>query len=115
MTKVSPQHNNSACLQAISRFNIASLVPDGGQVSYAEIARQTPLSELTVKRLLRHAITMRVFRETEAGLVAHTSASKFMTIPFVNDWVRTGTGEMYPAASKVRYPQTWTWSRLVGF
>ena len=88
-------------LQAISRLNIASLVPIGGQTTFAKIAEQTGLEERAVRRLLRHAMTMRVFREPEPGVVAHTKASKVLTNPVANDWCRTGTHEMWPAATKV--------------
>ncbi|RYO94412.1 hypothetical protein DL762_000508 [Monosporascus cannonballus] len=58
------------CLQAITRFGIANMVPSGGQISFADIAAQVPdLSEPIVRRLLRHAMTMRVFCEPEAGMM----------------------------------------------
>ncbi|KAF7527536.1 hypothetical protein G7054_g10430 [Neopestalotiopsis clavispora] len=93
--------NNCVSLQAISRFNMASLVPAGGQTTYANIAEQTGLDERSVRRVIRHAITMRVFREPEPGVVAHTQASKALTNPIANDWVSCGTEEMWPASSKM--------------
>ncbi|RYP61899.1 hypothetical protein DL770_009691 [Monosporascus sp. CRB-9-2] len=88
------------CLQAITRFGIANMVPPGGQISFADIAAQVPgLSEPIVRRLLRHAMTMRVFREPEAGMVAHTKTSKALQVkPVLNAWLRNGTHEMWPAA-----------------
>ncbi|KAJ2981742.1 hypothetical protein NUW58_g6609 [Xylaria curta] len=62
-------HNNSACLQAIARFNIAAMVPSEGRVGFNDIARQTGLSEDMVSRFLRHAMTMRVFCEPEPGMM----------------------------------------------
>jgi len=94
-------HNNSLCQQAIVRFDIASKVPAGGEVSFAEIAKQTPLTEQMVARLLRHAMTMRIFREPRQGYVAHTKASKILADPILRDWLRVGTEEMWPAATKV--------------
>ncbi|RYP66866.1 hypothetical protein DL769_005898 [Monosporascus sp. CRB-8-3] len=98
-----PMHNNMVCLQAITRFGIANMVPSGGQISFADIAAQVPgLSEPIVRRLLRHAITMRVFREPEAGMVAHTKASKALQVkPVLNAWLRNGTHEMWPAAVRM--------------
>ncbi|KAF2651749.1 S-adenosyl-L-methionine-dependent methyltransferase [Lophiostoma macrostomum CBS 122681] len=93
-------HNNTVCLQFISRHNVASMVPRGGETSYAEIATKTGISEAIVTSLLRHAITMRIFKETRPGLVAHTNASKTMADPLVNDFFRSGTEEMWPACVK---------------
>jgi hypothetical protein len=87
------------------------MVPPGGQVSFADIAKQTPLTEQMVSRLLRHAMTMRIFREPEPGMVAHTKASKILADPITRDWLRAGTEEMWPASTKARIPrskQTWT-------
>ncbi|KAF3005265.1 hypothetical protein E8E14_006481 [Neopestalotiopsis sp. 37M] len=93
--------NNCVSLQAISRFKMASLVPAGGQTTYANIAKETGLDERSVRRVIRHAVTMRVFREPEPGVVAHTQASKALTNPIANDWVSCGTEEMWPASSKM--------------
>jgi hypothetical protein len=96
------QHTNMICLQAISRFKIADMVPAGGQVPFSDIAKRTGLNEGIVRRLLRYAITMRVFREPQPGLLAHTQASKALTTPSVNYWLSCGSEEMWPASIKVR-------------
>ncbi|KAK6844446.1 hypothetical protein PG995_014556 [Apiospora arundinis] len=94
-------HNNSLCLQAIAEFSIADKVPPNGQVSFGEIASQTPLTEQMTARLLRHAMTMRVFREPVPGMVAHTAASKTLYHTAANYWLEAGTKEMWPAAVKM--------------
>lgn len=82
------------------------MVPPGGKVTFADIAKQTGSSEDMIRRLLRHAITMRVFRETEPDTIAHTAASKLLSDPLMNDGLRIDTEEMWPAAVKVmRWPQ----------
>ncbi|KAI0148064.1 sterigmatocystin 8-O-methyltransferase [Hypoxylon sp. NC0597] len=93
--------NNSVCLQAISRYGITSLVPVGGHISFAELAKQTGLEDQMITRLLRHAMTMRIFREPEPGQVAHTKASKSIASSHMNAWLRIGTHEMWPAATKM--------------
>ncbi|KAI2601754.1 sterigmatocystin 8-O-methyltransferase [Hypoxylon sp. NC1633] len=92
--------NNSVCLQAISRYGIANLVPLGGHTSFAELAKQTGLEDQMITRLLRHAMTMRIFREPEPGQVAHTKASKLIASSHMNAWLKIGTHEMWPAATK---------------
>lgn len=90
------------CQQAISRFDIANLVPVGGQISFEDIAKQTGLGPIMTRRLLRHAMTMRVFREPEPGMVAHTKASKALMDRDISNWLKGGCEEMWPAALKVR-------------
>lgn len=102
LTMISWKHNNSLCMQAISDFKIAAMVPPQGSIAFGDIARQTPMTENMTARLLRHAMTMRLFREPEPGMVAHTAASRTLTNPAANDWLRAGTEEMWPAATKVR-------------
>ncbi|KAK8024452.1 O-methyltransferase-domain-containing protein [Apiospora rasikravindrae] len=95
-------YNNMVCLQAITRFKIPSRVPtDGGQISFADIAKQIGVPERMVQRLLRQAITMRVFREPQEGFVAHTQASKALTDRDTAHWLASGTEDMWPAAVKV--------------
>ncbi|KAG8169256.1 hypothetical protein KVR01_000001 [Diaporthe batatas] len=94
-------HNNSLCEEVIAHFGIAAMVPLGGKVSFADIAKQTPLTEQMVTRILRHAMTMRIFHEPEPGMVAHTKASKILTDAVINNWLRVGTEEMWPASAKV--------------
>lgn len=94
-------HNNSLCMQAIAEFGIADMVPPDGSVSFGDIASQTPMSEQLTARLLRHAMTMRIFHESEPGMVAHTAASRVLHKSAANEWLRAGTVEMWPAATKM--------------
>ncbi|XDG04424.1 hypothetical protein ABKA04_004039 [Annulohypoxylon sp. FPYF3050] len=64
-----PQRFPRDTVDAISRFKIASLVPIGGRTTFADIAEQTGLEEHAIRRLLRHAMAMRVFKEPEPGVM----------------------------------------------
>jgi len=46
-------------------------------------------------------MSLRVFHEPEPGMVAHTQASKLLTKETFDSWLRTGTHEMWPAATKL--------------
>ncbi|KAI0469792.1 S-adenosyl-L-methionine-dependent methyltransferase [Xylariaceae sp. FL0804] len=94
-------YNNMVCLQGISRWKIAPMVPTRGQTSFADIAKQTGVQEQTIQRLLRHAMTMRVFQEVEPGQVAHTQASKAILQPSVADWLSSGAEDFWPAATRM--------------
>jgi hypothetical protein len=88
-------------LQAISRFNIASHVSSEGSISYDDLAQTTGVSEILLQRVLRHAIARHIFCEPEPGLVQHTTASKALLRPFMDDWLTVATGEMWTPATKV--------------
>lgn len=90
-----------ATLQAISRLNIASLVPLNGCVSYEEIARAAGMNASVIQRLLRHGMTRHIFCEPEPGMVGHTTASRFLLEPHMSEWMSVGSEEMWPAACKV--------------
>lgn len=62
---------------AINRWGLAKLVPLEGSVSYAELSEKTGASESILRRVLRHAMTNRLFREID-GKVAHSSTSALL-------------------------------------
>ncbi|KAF2683382.1 putative Sterigmatocystin 8-O-methyltransferase [Lentithecium fluviatile CBS 122367] len=93
-------HNNPLCMLAIAEFKLADKVPLHGEASFEDIAKDTPLTTDMTARLLRHAMTMRIFRETSPGIVAHTAASRTLHKSAANDWLQAGTAEMWPAAVK---------------
>jgi hypothetical protein len=95
------KHNNPLCMLAIADFKLADKVPLHGKASFEDIAKDTPLTTDMTARLLRHAMTMRIFRETSPGIVAHTAASRTLHKSAANDWLQSGTEEMWPAAVKV--------------
>ncbi|PGH07096.1 hypothetical protein AJ79_06374 [Helicocarpus griseus UAMH5409] len=70
---------DAAALNTLNYFDFWSAVPIDGSASYADIAKHTSLPEDVVRRILQHAITLRIFSETEPGKpssrVQHTSRS----------------------------------------
>ncbi|KAF2266510.1 S-adenosyl-L-methionine-dependent methyltransferase [Lojkania enalia] len=113
-------HNNLIPLQAIVRYDVPGKVPlQGDGITYAELASATGLSEQLLRRFLRYAITMRVFAETK-GKVVHTAASRALIDPHLRGWLKTGSNEMWPAASRVvdavtKWPGSQEPNETVGF
>jgi hypothetical protein len=70
-------------MDAVCRFLIVDMIPPDGQSSSKEISKKSGLDEALVRCLVRHAMTMRMPREPEPGMVAHTKIFKFMTIPYI--------------------------------
>ncbi|KAK6957512.1 hypothetical protein Daesc_000299 [Daldinia eschscholtzii] len=92
--------SNLVSIDAICRYHIADMIPPGGQISFEDIAEKTGLDKGFVRRLLRHAMSLRILREPESGMVAHTKISKFLTIPYINAWVNFETKDTWPATTR---------------
>ncbi|KAL7626863.1 hypothetical protein AAE478_003637 [Parahypoxylon ruwenzoriense] len=58
---------DAAALNILNYFDFWSAVPLEGSASYADIAQRVSLPEDVVKRVLQHAVTLRIFSETEPG------------------------------------------------
>ena len=88
-------------LHSIHRYGIAQHLPQDHPVSYAQLAHSTGLELELLKRLVRHAITHRVFKEPKKGFVEHTATSRLLAGSKANSWMGVGCEEMWPAALRV--------------
>ncbi|POS74341.1 sterigmatocystin 8-O-methyltransferase [Diaporthe helianthi] len=94
-------NNSVGSLGFIARFDLPNLVPLGGRLSYAEIAKKTGFEESVVSRLIRDAVCMRIFRERESGFIEHTKTSKALREPWLLGFVKAGADEGWATMSKV--------------
>ncbi|KAI1768518.1 S-adenosyl-L-methionine-dependent methyltransferase [Hypoxylon sp. FL1150] len=93
--------SNVVSIESIVRFKILGMIPYGSQVSFEDIAKKTNLDKGLVRRLLRHAITMRILKEPEPGMVAHTKISKFLARPEISAWAAFESHDTWPAIPRV--------------
>ncbi|KAK8115789.1 S-adenosyl-L-methionine-dependent methyltransferase [Apiospora sp. TS-2023a] len=93
--------SNLISIDTICRLGILDMVPAGGKISFAEIAEKTGLSHVEVRRVLRHAMAMRIFYEPEPEMVAHTKVSRFMSLPHIQEWVKFEGKDTWPACARV--------------
>lgn len=77
--------SNNLSLQAIWEFSIAEAVPLTGHISYKDLTTAVeslnnglPIGVVNLRRLVRHAMTNRIFHEPVRGYVAHTRASRLL-------------------------------------
>jgi hypothetical protein len=85
----------------VYHFKVPQAVPINGDISYADIATTTGLDETNAKRLIRHAMTNRLFTEPRPGYVAHTAASRILLDDAaMSDWVGVCASEFFQAAAK---------------
>lgn len=86
----------------IYHFKIAEAVPLDHGATFAQIAEERSVDEDLLKRVLRHAMTNRIFHEPEPGLVVHNSVSALLArSKSLNDWVGYTCDETYPASAKL--------------
>ncbi|KAF4620234.1 hypothetical protein G7Y89_g14586 [Cudoniella acicularis] len=80
--------NHLVSLHAIQRFGIAKSFTVREETSFAEISQRCGLQEHDVRRIIRHAVTQRVFDEPRPGIVVHTGASRLLAENAnMSDWV----------------------------
>ncbi len=96
------QHEIFIILQAIYRFNLANSFPDKkNEATFEEISQRSGLPVSYLRRIIRYAITFRIFCEPRKGVIAHTAASMYLaTNPPLREWIGMVSEEMWPAASK---------------
>jgi len=88
-------------MQAIGRFNMATSFPIHEEATFAQISKKCGIGELDVRRILRHAMTQRIFCEPRKGVVAHTAVSRLLVEDSqMADWVGASTDELWQAASQ---------------
>ena len=93
------QQFNLVSLHAVNRFNIASSVPVNGEASIASLAQKSNLPEEDTRRIIRHAISNRIFIESSNGLIGHTAASKLLAqMPLLKEFINQSCDDMWRAA-----------------
>ncbi|KAI9658190.1 MAG: hypothetical protein M1831_004037 [Alyxoria varia] len=103
------EHSTLISIQAIYRFGIATSFAVNEEVTYEHIASNTGLTQGSLKRLLRHAMTKHIFQERRKGAVSHTASSQALAEnKDFRDWVGMVCEEMWPSAARVVDAMT-TW------
>lgn len=96
------QYHDVSSLRWVYHSNIAAAIPLDCAVTFEEVAAATGVDEDHSKRMLRHAMTNRLFCEPEPGKVAHTASSALLVrSQALNDWVGYTTEESFPVSAKV--------------
>lgn len=89
---------------ALDFLRIYDIVPVDETRTYDQIAVQTEprIPTKTVRRILRHAITQRIFCEPQPGIVAHTSVSRLIAEDVtIRDYYGLKCQDVWPAATRV--------------
>ncbi|KAH7076820.1 S-adenosyl-L-methionine-dependent methyltransferase [Paraphoma chrysanthemicola] len=92
---------NLVTIEGVCRYKIPDMITAGDKITFDEISERTGLAKHAVRRLVRHAITMRIFDEPEHEVITHSKISKFLTIPYVNGWVEFEGRDTWPATTRI--------------
>ncbi|KAK3994347.1 O-methyltransferase-domain-containing protein [Cladorrhinum sp. PSN332] len=100
----------------IWEFNVAACVSLDSPISFSDLTAKIsaangnlPLGVMNVRRLLRHAMTNRIFCEPTKGYVAHTRASRLLLEDEpMRNWTGLVTGDLWlPTAHTVDAMKKW--------
>ncbi|KAI9644379.1 hypothetical protein NHQ30_007736 [Ciborinia camelliae] len=95
-------HNARNSLHAIIRYDLATALPIDSTATFKTIALARGLNTLDTTRVLRHAMTYRIFSEPSPGVVSHTASSRLLAErPDLRAWIATTLDELLPAASRM--------------
>ncbi|ROV96535.1 hypothetical protein VMCG_07778 [Cytospora schulzeri] len=88
-------------VQAITRFGLARNLPVGSETTFADMAASSGLNESDVRKLVRYAVSQRIFEEPRPGVITHSAASRLLAEnPGVHDFVATCSDELWQAAAQ---------------
>jgi hypothetical protein len=94
------RHNELLSQHAIARFQLTKLVPIDGTATFAELAAASGLGETHMRKLLRYAMTQRIFCEPRPGVVAHTASSRVIAEnPRLSYYMRFSTDDLWRATN----------------
>lgn len=88
-------------IDGVCRYGIPDMIPAGGKITFDDISEKTGLERYAVRRLFRHAITMRIFDEPQHDMITHSKISKFLTIPSIDSWVGFEARGTWPVNTRV--------------
>ena len=95
------QYHDNSSLRWLTHFRVPQAIPLVGSMTYAQLAATCEVDESYLRRVLRFAMTNRLFYEPTSDEVAHTSFSAVLvTDPATRAWVEYTLQESFPACTK---------------
>ena len=89
-----------SCLHAIYRFRVAEKLELYERISYRELADRCGIEISHLRRILRLAISYKIFEETNKNTIVHSAISRLIKeSPNYNDWIGLVCEEMLPAST----------------
>jgi hypothetical protein len=96
------QHTQLTSYHAIAQLNLASSFPADGSTSIAQLAKVANIDENDCSRLVRHALTQRLFTEPTKGVIKHTAASQAIAnVPYLRQFIEQSCNDMWVSAPHI--------------
>lgn len=91
--------NDLVSQQAVARFNLAQAFPVESEITFGELSAAVGLGEKHVKKLVRHAMTQKIFCEPRPGVIAHSACSRLIAEDeAIHSYLRFKTDDLWHAA-----------------
>ncbi|KUI71834.1 6-hydroxytryprostatin B O-methyltransferase [Cytospora mali] len=91
--------NDLVSQQAVARFNLAQAFPVEGEITFGELSAAVGLGETHITKLVRHAMTQKIFCEPRPGVIAHSACSRLIAEDeAIHSYLRFKTGDLWHAA-----------------
>ncbi|KAI0179266.1 S-adenosyl-L-methionine-dependent methyltransferase [Hypoxylon sp. FL1284] len=87
-----------AIFRALYTYKIASYVPTGGSISFAELAGRCGLAGSDVQHVVKLALSLRIFEEGPPGYVKHNAVSAVLNTTLGHDAMGFAMYESLPGA-----------------
>lgn len=91
-------------MHALQHFDFFTAVPLGGSATFGEISAKTKLPESLVRRIIKYAVSMRIFAREPGSpdTIVHTSLSATLSKnPLLRTWIRHNMVEARPATTHI--------------
>lgn len=96
------QTSSAMSIHVISHYKVAHKLPIDQELSFSQLADECGMPKSHLRRILRYAMTQRIFQELSPGMVKHTAASRALAqVPLMNQWLEMVSEEIRPAATGV--------------
>jgi hypothetical protein len=87
---------------AIAQLNLANSFPAHGSTTVAQLAKTTNINENDCNRLVRHALTQRLFAEPTKGVITHTATSQAIaSVPYLRQFIEQSCNDMWASAPHI--------------
>ncbi|KAK8058409.1 hypothetical protein PG994_008857 [Apiospora phragmitis] len=101
MINFQPGFHYTACLQWLCAFNIFTLVPAKGKMSYPNLAERAGCTETRLKSVVRMAMTTGLFLERNQQVSHSTTSALFATNEHYRNWAVYATNVTAPIAASL--------------
>lgn len=83
----------------MARFNLAQAFPVESEITIRELSAAVGLGETHISKLVRHAITQKIFCEPRPGVIAHSACSRLIAEDeAIHSYLRFKTDDLWHAA-----------------